>query len=154
MVFILENEWIINLNNLQLGRYAEYLVKMEFTRFGNAVYSSEIDDRGIDFVVCIGNRYYEVQVKSSRNFNYIYFSKNKFVPRDNLLAAVVLFLGEEKPAIFLIPSTRWNRPDKFFASKDYLNKKTRPEWGLNLSKRNLSFLRPYSFDSTVENLFN
>ena len=40
-----------NLNHLQLGKYSEYLVIMEFTRYGFDVYSAEVDDKGIDFVV-------------------------------------------------------------------------------------------------------
>jgi len=53
------------LNHLQLGKYAEYFVKMEFTLFGFEVYDSEVDDRGIDFVVRKDeNNYYDVQVKS------------------------------------------------------------------------------------------
>lgn len=39
------------LNHLQLGRYAEYFVKMEFTRHGFDVYSAEVDGKGIDLVV-------------------------------------------------------------------------------------------------------
>lgn len=39
------------LSSLQLGRYAEYFVKMEFTLYGFDVYTSEVDDRGIDFVI-------------------------------------------------------------------------------------------------------
>ena len=39
------------LNSMQLGRYAEYFVKMEFTRHGFDVYTAEVDDKGIDFVV-------------------------------------------------------------------------------------------------------
>jgi len=35
------------LNHLQLGKYAEYLVKMEFTRYGFDVYATEVDDKGI-----------------------------------------------------------------------------------------------------------
>lgn len=34
------------LNGLQVGRYAEYFVKMEFTMHGFQVYTSEVDDRG------------------------------------------------------------------------------------------------------------
>jgi hypothetical protein len=36
---------------MQLGRYAEYLAKMEFMLHGSDVFSSEVDDHGIDFVV-------------------------------------------------------------------------------------------------------
>jgi hypothetical protein len=39
------------LTKLQVGRYAEYFVKMVFTLHGFDVYSAEVDDKGIDFVV-------------------------------------------------------------------------------------------------------
>lgn len=42
-------EWS-KLSHLQVGRYAEYFVKMQFVLLGYEVYSSEVDDRGIDFV--------------------------------------------------------------------------------------------------------
>jgi hypothetical protein len=35
------------LNHLQVGKYAEYFVKMEFTLYGFDVYSREVDDRGV-----------------------------------------------------------------------------------------------------------
>ena len=38
------------LSHLQLGRYAEYYAKMEFASFGYDVYTSEVDDHGVDFV--------------------------------------------------------------------------------------------------------
>ncbi len=78
-----------NLNHIQLGRYAEYFVKMEFTRKCFDVYSSEVDDRGIDFIVKIDdNKYFDIQVKSVRALNYIFFDKSKFKLRKNLLAAL------------------------------------------------------------------
>jgi hypothetical protein len=39
------------LNRQQIGAFAEYFVKMELTMLGFQVYSTEVDDRGIDFVV-------------------------------------------------------------------------------------------------------
>ena len=79
------------LSRLQISRYAEYFVKMEFTLFGFEVYTAEVDDRGVDFVIRKDDRYYDVQVKSARGFKYIFFLKDKFNPRDNLLVAIVLF---------------------------------------------------------------
>jgi hypothetical protein len=68
------------LNGLQIGKYAEYYVKMEFTQHGFDVYSSEVDDRGIDFVVRKERRrnlanYYDVQVKSLREGGYVFSPK-------------------------------------------------------------------------------
>jgi hypothetical protein len=66
------------LNSLQVGKYAEYLSKMEFTSYGFHVYSNEVDDHGIDFIVkSQSKKYYEIQVKSLRlgSTNYILLVK-------------------------------------------------------------------------------
>jgi hypothetical protein len=39
----------LKLNNLQIGRYAEYYAKMEIAFYGSDVYTSEVDDHGIRF---------------------------------------------------------------------------------------------------------
>ncbi len=141
------------LNHLQLGRYAEYFAKMEFTLYGFDVYTAEVDDRGIDFVVRRDSaRYYDVQVKSSRNLNYIFFPKDKFGLRDNLLAAVVLFIDGEAPQLYLIPSSVWSEQDTLLMSRDYEGKKSKPEWGLNLSWKNLPLLARFSFDIAIRGL--
>ena len=153
-----KNAWS-HLSSVQVGRYAEYLVKMEFTLHGLDVYSAEIDDKGIDFVVRVdrkaqGVEHYDVQVKSSRNLNYIFFPKSKFKPRKNLLAAVVLFLHDQVPLFYLIPSMAWHEPGtgNLFANRMYEGKKSAPEWGLNLSERKLSLLAPYAFENMIERL--
>src|SRR5437660_8549417 len=67
------------LNNLQVGRYAEYFVKMEFALYGFQVYTAEVDDRGIDFIVRhVSGRFYEIQVKSVRGLSCIFMQKDKF----------------------------------------------------------------------------
>ena len=79
------------MSHLQVGRFAEYLVKMELTQYGLDVYSSEVDDRGIDFIIRLSSsRYADIQVKAVRGLSYIFLPKRKFHPRENLLAAIVL----------------------------------------------------------------
>ena len=64
--------WAI-LNSLQLGRYAEYFAKMELASYGLEVFSSEVDDRGIDFIVKDKTgRFSEIQVKSLRGTGYVF----------------------------------------------------------------------------------
>lgn len=43
-------EWN-KLSRMQLGKYAEYYAKMEFASYGLDVYTSEVDDHGVDFIV-------------------------------------------------------------------------------------------------------
>jgi hypothetical protein len=95
-----------SLNHLQVGRYAEYFAKMEFTLFGFDVYTVEVDNRGIDFVIRKGeNYYYDVQVKSLRGFGYVFLPKATFPLRSNMLAVVSLFFGGAPPELYLIPAT-------------------------------------------------
>jgi hypothetical protein len=143
------------LTHLQVGRFAEYFVKMEFTLYGFDVYQAEVDDKGIDFVIRKGrDRYFDIQVKSIRGLNYVFFPKRCFAVRENLLAAVVIFLPVQKPEIFLIPSLAWQHPNALFVSRDYElpSQKSEPEWGLNLSQRNYELLAEYDFERQVARL--
>src|SRR5437867_1037496 len=131
------------LNKFQLGRYAEYFVKMEFTLLGFDVYVPEVDDRGIDFVIRKGDKkYYEIQVKSRRGLKPIILKKSKFALRSNLLAAVVIFYWGLPPDLYLIPSKEW---DLFKSLRSGTGKLFRgfsmqvegkATWRLNLSRRN------------------
>jgi hypothetical protein len=142
------------LNTLQVGRYAEYFVKMEFTLHGFDVYQAEVDDKGIDFVIRKGHdRYYDIQVKSSRGFNYVFFRKEYFELREGLFAAIVVLDESEPPKLFLIPATAWQNPDALFVSRDYEPpKKSKPEWGLNLSVKNYPLLQEYTFENVAATL--
>jgi hypothetical protein len=54
--------------------------------------------------------------------------------------------------LYIIPSIVWLQPNALFVSRDYKGKKSNPEWGLNLSKRNLILLEEYTFESVVRKL--
>jgi len=139
-----------HLNHLQVGKYAEYLVKMELTLYGVDIYTSDVDDRGIDFVARKNvSTYYDFQVKSVRDYKYIFFPKDKFQLCPNLIAAVVVFVNEEPPNLFAIPSLEWERPNKLLVSRDYEGKKSKPEWGLNISQKNWGLLKEYEFEKVV-----
>jgi hypothetical protein len=140
------------LNHLQLGRYAEYYAKMEFALHGIHVFTAEVDDIGIDFIIKIKNQYFDIQVKSSRNNNYIFFQKDKFQLRLKLFAAIVLFHDKEKPNIFLVPSLDWNNPNSLLSSRDYQGKKSKPEWGFNTTDKNKDILSQYQFDNVLDKM--
>lgn len=149
------------LNHMQLGRYAEYFVKMEFTRHGFDVYTAEVDDKGIDFVVrkermdgdgATSINYHDVQVKSVRRLNYVFIRKDKLLMRENLLVAVVLFENGELPNLYLIPAMAWQQPDGLLVDRNYEGLKSKPEWGLNLSHKNLVLLEEYRFEQSIERI--
>ena len=146
------NQWAA-LNKQQRGAYAEYFVKMELTMFDFQVYRAEVDDRGIDFVARRGlGAFIQVQVKSFWKTKYVFMQKCKFAPPDLYLALVKLAEGVA-PKIFLIPSLEWNSPNALFCDRPYGDgKKSKPEWGLNLSVKNLEMLERYRLESVIHAL--
>ncbi|WIX24462.1 hypothetical protein PUV44_17530 [Xanthomonas arboricola pv. corylina] len=129
-------------------------MKMELTMYGFQVYETEVDDRGIDFIARLDNGpFLEVQVKSLRSPGYVFAHKEKFDLRENLLMAVALFSVGSPPALFLIPSFAWKEPNELFVSRDYGGLKSKPEWGLNISQRNMAALEKYRFEKIISHFF-
>lgn len=139
------------LNHLQLGKYAEYYAKMEFASYGFEVYTSEVDDHGVDFIAKRpnDNQYYEVQVKSVRDYGYAYITKSK-MPKllDNRLVCYIHFINGKLPDIYIIPSTAWKNPNAVFVDRKYdkPGQKSYPEWGISISKKNYNLLEKYRFN--------
>jgi hypothetical protein len=138
------------LNKPQVGRFAEYFVKMEFALYGFEVFTAEVDDRGIDFVARHGaGGFYEVQVKSARESNYVFMQKTKFPLKPDRLLALVLLEEDQPPDLYLISATEWLSPTTLLVSRDYEGLKSKPEWGVQLSGRTRPLLAPYRFDVAV-----
>ncbi len=155
----MRNDWS-RLNRLQLGKLAEYLVKMEFVLWGCDVFTSEVDDHGIDLVVRTqSGNHFDVQVKSFRleagkSTPYVFLPKEKFKVNPSLLLALVQFINDENPVIYLICSGDGSKADPIFESRDYgPGKKSLPEWGLTLSKKKLASLgQNFLFEAVVQRL--
>lgn len=135
------------LNSMQVGRYAEYYTKMEFSSYGWDVYTSEVDDHGVDFVAKPphGNHYLEIQVKSCRNFTYVYIPKEKLPLADNRLVCYLQFEDGRLPDFYIIPSTAWEHPNAVLVDRPYdkPGQKGPPEWGISISKKNMFLLEPH-----------
>ena len=143
------------LNNQQIGAYTEYFVKMELTMYGFEVYTTEVDDRGIDFVARKGRGpFIKIQVKSLRSYGYVFVQKTKFELRKNVYLALGLMFENEPPRIFLVPATVWRNPNGVFVERNYEGLRSKPEWGINISRRNIPALARFAFDASIEALVN
>jgi hypothetical protein len=147
-MFTVEKDWK-HLSTQQMGRFAEYLVKMKLTFHRLDIYSPEIDDRGIDFVIRTqSGNFLEIQVKAVRSLTYLYIQKSKMEIRPARYVAVCDFTNP-KPMFYLIPSNAWASPNKLFKDRNYEGKSSAPEWGLDLRENNMYLLEPYQFDDVV-----
>ncbi len=107
--------------------------------------TTEVDDRGVDFVVRYENGpFLSIQVKSIRKKGYVFMQKEKFkLSPDLYLALAILHEGVE-PKLYLIPSEAWKKPNELIVEYDYEGKKSKQEWGVNLSKnRRLCFSQDF-----------
>lgn len=142
-----------NLNKLQVGAFSEYFVKMEMTMYGFQVYTTEVDDRGIDFVMRYEDSpFYQIQVKSVRKNGYVFVQKEKFTLSEETFLALAILNEGESPELFLIPSTTWRKPTGTFVDRDYEDKASKPEWGINISNKNMEELRTFRFEKVIKKL--
>ena len=139
------------LTSMQLGRYAEYYAKMEFASYGFEVYTSEVDDHGVDFVAKLpnSNRFLEVQVKSVRDFGYTFITESK-MPQlsEDRLVCYLHFEDNKLPDVFVIPATVWANPNAVFVHRKYdkPGQKSKPEYGISISRKHYDLLKPFVAD--------
>ncbi len=152
-----------NLNHLQIGRIGEYWVKLLLTTFNLDIYYSDVDDKAIDFVIRLDNaRHIDIQVKTIRTSktNYVFITKDSWkeleMGRENLFLALVLLNENEYPQTFLIPCTAWLNPNSLLCDRKYQEngKKSKDEWGVNISKKNLPLLMEYEISKQIDRLNN
>lgn len=142
-----------DLNKQQLGRYGEIWAFMEFLSYGLDVYPTEVDDHGVDLVVKDAHgKYWDVQVKSVRNWTYIYFKTDYIdsanaLEDPNLLVCYMNFADESMPEVFLFPSTVFEsvHDGGVFRDRGY-------EYGISVSKRNRHELDSYRFEDVVKGM--
>jgi len=139
------------LNNHQVGKLGELLVQAAFLMYNFDIYTPVVDDRCTDLVVTKHKEDFQcprkrIQIKTVRGLNYVFLPKEKCHLNDDFYIALVVFLENPEPELFLIPSNVWLNPrnseeKRIFVSRDYEGKKSKPEWGINLSSQNLEYLR-------------
>ena len=126
---------------------------MELASYGFEVYTTEVDDHGIDFLIKRqkSKKFYEIQVKSIREYGYVFMPKCTWeVDQENLYLVLLIFKEGKLPNVYMIPATAWQNSDELFKDKNYEGLKSEPEYGLNLSLKNQPLLEPYRIEN-IEN---
>lgn len=141
--------------HLQTGRVGELLIKAKFIENGFDVFSTEVDDKGVDLVVKNEHgKYFDIQVKTS-NQTYVFMRKEVFKPCNNLYVALLILDKQEKQFFVLIPSLDFkNKPlPTFLKDNDYEGKKSQPEYGIDPSDKHIGeIIKRYAFSKIIGNL--
>lgn len=151
------------LNHLQIGRLGEYWVKMLFTSANLDTYYSDVDDKAIDFVIRLDNaQHVDVQVKTIRvsKSKYVFITKESWkeveMSRNNLYLALVLLFENEYPQTYLIPASAWLNTNNstLLCDRKYKEsgKKSKDEWGVNISAKNMAQLNEYRAELQISKI--
>lgn len=144
------------LNNRQkLGTFGEYYAKMSLASYGMSIYTAEVDDHGIDFVAETTKGFLKFQVKTVRSeTGYVLVKKDKFDISDKELFMILIRLTDgQHPAMYIIPTSAWENVTKTgFVSRQYDGLKSTPEYGINLSKKNLVQLEEYELEKFINKI--
>lgn len=148
-------------NTQYVGEFGEQLVRLNFIANSIDTFIPIIDDSAIDFIAKVTkDHYFDVQVKTVRltKSRYFYETKRKWGEeiRWNLLIAFVILQQNEDPLLLLIPGEKWNEEslkNTIFSNRDYSGKKSNPEWGLQIERKNLEYLRTnYELNKILDEL--
>lgn len=141
------------LTSQKLGTFCEYYAKMSLASYGLSIYTSEVDDHGIDFVAETLKGFLKFQVKSIRQgTKYVYMQKDTFDISDGSLYLILILLKDgEHPDMYIIPTSAWvNTNSRLFVYRPYNDKKTPPEYGINISHRNMFELTQYKISNMID----
>ena len=142
------------LSSNKLGTFGEYYAKMSLASYGMSIYTSEVDDHGIDFVAETGHGFLKFQVKTIRQgTGYVYMAKKYFDITDkNLYLLLITLTDGEHPALYVLPSALWEsifEDNKLFV---YHSTYEEPEYGINLSKKNLPLIEKFRLEKMIDEL--
>lgn len=143
------------LTRQKLGTFCEYYAKMSLASYGMNIFTSEVDDHGIDFVAETKRGFLKFQVKAIRNgTHYVFMREKHFMVSDNSLYLILILLKDgEHPAVYLIPASVWkNANSKLFVYHSYEGKASCPEYGVNISSKNMEELERYRLPSMIDDL--
>ena len=84
-----------DLTRQKLGTFCEYYAKMSLASYGVSIYTSEVDDHGIDFIAESKRGFLKFQVKAIRKgTGYVFMREEYFDISDQSLYLFLLLLND------------------------------------------------------------
>lgn len=135
----------------KLGTFCEYYAKMALLSYGVNIYTPEIDDHGVDFVAEGRNGFLKFQVKSTRlSSTYVFMQRKYFDIEDDAMFLFLILLSDgEHPRMYIIPTSAWRQESTVFVSRNYDGKKSKPEHGVNVSRKNMREIEKYAIEKML-----
>ena len=142
----------------KIKKYAEYLLKIEFMKCRLDIFQNISFSEGVDFLLKTkGGNYYDIslQVVNLEKERSIKIPKTEigFELRDKHFIALVLFLKEMEPTVYLIPVKIFETPNTIFIDNEQDKRfKHLSNWEIKIYMRGIPELSKFAFNSMIEQL--
>jgi hypothetical protein len=88
----------------------------------------------------------ELFMSTQRVGGYAVWTKRRFQPAEDRVAAVAVLGEGDSPDLYLVPSTEWRDAERPLVDRDNVGKESEPEFGILLSRSSLPALQRYLWD--------
>lgn len=139
----------------KLYKYAQHFTKLELLRAKLDVFQNESGSEGVDFIVKTkSGNYHELylQTINLETERSVKISKEVLgEPKDNLWVALVLFMKDIEPVLYLIPSKQLAKPDNYiFIDNDQGERfKQFSNWEIKVFTNGISELSKFALDNML-----
>ncbi|MCM0648435.1 hypothetical protein NBE98_08615 [Clostridium swellfunianum] len=144
---------LFSMSTTELGKYSKVFLRDKLKTLGLDLMDNNLDDANI--CAKVKDKYYKFKVKSIRkpSTGYIKIKKKDIDTTDeSLFIATILFYNNGISKIFLIPAVDLTKDNDLFRSRDYPKGKSTPEWGLNVTEKNMDTLNQYEISEMLKKL--
>ena len=142
----------------KLIKYAQHFAKLELMKARLEVFQNESGREGIDFIIKTNTgNYHELYLQT------VNLEKDRSVkitksilgnPKDNLWIALVLFMKEIEPILYLIPSTQLEKPDDYIFIDNEQSERFKhlSNWEIKVFVKGIPELSKFTIDNMVKQL--
>ncbi len=141
-----------------LRKYAQHFTKLELMKARLEVFQNESGPEGVDFIIktSAGN-YHELylQTVNLEKDRSVKISKSVLgEPKDNLWIALVLFMKEMEPVLYLIPSNQLAKPDDYIFIDNDLGEQFNhlSSYDIKIFVKGMEKLSEYALDNMISKL--
>lgn len=142
----------------KLYKYAQHFTKLELMRARLDVFQNESGREGVDFIVKTkSGNYHELYLQPINLETERSVKITKTVlgePKDNLWVALVLFMKDMEPVLYLIPSMQLDKPDDYiFIDNEQPERfKHLSNWEIKVFVKGIEKLSEFAFPNMIDKL--
>ena len=142
----------------KLTKYAQHFTKLELMKARLEVFQNESGREGVDFIVKTSlGKFHELylQTVNLEKDRSVKISKSVLgEPKDNLWIALVLFMKDMEPVLYLIPSNQLAKPDGYIFIDNDLGEQFNhlSSYEIKVFVKGMEKLSEYALDNMVSKL--